>query len=128
MDKALQELPEEGEKRRVMQAPNRAEVWSRSQQPREKAMVGPRFEQTIMLDQVGFSQNVNGRKGEKLMLWWCSLGHWRLSSSFTSNLFAGKRVEPRLVTAVVVHSATPGYILMSTGLRSAGAHTVVCHL
>lgn len=52
MDKALQESPEKGEERRVMQAPNRKEVWSRSQQPREKAMVGPRFEQTIMQDQV----------------------------------------------------------------------------
>ena len=30
----------------VMQAPNRAEVWSRSQRPRSEAMTGPRFEQT----------------------------------------------------------------------------------
>ncbi|GAB1320304.1 hypothetical protein MFIFM68171_10514 [Madurella fahalii] len=30
----------------VSQAPNRAEVWSRSQQPRSTAMTGPRFEQT----------------------------------------------------------------------------------
>lgn len=43
---------EEGEKKRVMQAPNRATVWSRSQQERSKAMVGPRFEQTIMEEQV----------------------------------------------------------------------------
>jgi NADH dehydrogenase (ubiquinone) Fe-S protein 6 len=35
-----------------MQAPNRQGIWSRSQAPREKAMVGPRFEQTIMEDQV----------------------------------------------------------------------------
>ncbi|KAL1586383.1 hypothetical protein WHR41_05167 [Cladosporium halotolerans] len=48
---ALQESPEAGEERRVMQAPNRKGIWSRSQQPREKAMVGPRFEQTIMADQ-----------------------------------------------------------------------------
>lgn len=54
-DKALQEHPSEGEKKRVMQAPNRSTVWSRSQQPREKAMVGPRFEQTIMEDQVWHS-------------------------------------------------------------------------
>ena len=47
-DKPLQEMPEEGERQRVMQAPNRAAVWSRSQQPRERAMSGPRFEQTIM--------------------------------------------------------------------------------
>lgn len=51
-DEALYEDPEEGEKKRVMQAPNREGVWSRSQQPRAKAMVGPRFEQTIMEDQV----------------------------------------------------------------------------
>jgi NADH dehydrogenase (ubiquinone) Fe-S protein 6 len=51
-DAALQETPEEGEEKRVMQAPNRAGIWSRSQQPRAKAMVGPRFEQTIMEDQV----------------------------------------------------------------------------
>ncbi|TKX26820.1 zinc finger domain-containing protein 2 [Elsinoe australis] len=50
-DKVLQESVEEGEKMRVMQAPNRQATWSRSQQPREKAMVGPRFEQTIMEDQ-----------------------------------------------------------------------------
>ncbi|RPA87281.1 hypothetical protein BJ508DRAFT_197949, partial [Ascobolus immersus RN42] len=29
------------------QAPNRETTWSRSQQPRSKAMVGPRFEQTV---------------------------------------------------------------------------------
>jgi NADH dehydrogenase (ubiquinone) Fe-S protein 6 len=51
-DAALVEDPAEGEAKRVMQAPNRAKPWSRSQQPREKAMVGPRFEQTIMEDQV----------------------------------------------------------------------------
>ena len=47
-DKPLQEVPEEGESQRQMQAPNRNEVWSRSQQPRDRAMSGPRFEQTIM--------------------------------------------------------------------------------
>ncbi|KAL2188480.1 hypothetical protein L209DRAFT_751436 [Thermothelomyces heterothallicus CBS 203.75] len=30
----------------VAQAPNRAEIWSRSQRPRAQAMTGPRFEQT----------------------------------------------------------------------------------
>ncbi len=49
----LQELPDEGEERRKLQAPNRKDVWSRSQQPRERAMTGPRFEQTIMEKQVG---------------------------------------------------------------------------
>ncbi len=47
-DAPLQENVEDAEKLRVMQAPNRATVWSRSQNPRAKAMTGPRFEQTIM--------------------------------------------------------------------------------
>ncbi|KAA6409028.1 MAG: NADH-ubiquinone oxidoreductase [Lasallia pustulata] len=47
-DGDLQELPEDAERQRVMQAPNRKGVWSRSQQPRERAMSGPRFEQTLM--------------------------------------------------------------------------------
>jgi NADH dehydrogenase (ubiquinone) Fe-S protein 6 len=37
---------------RVMQAPNRAGTWTRSQQAREKAMTGPRFEQMVIEDQV----------------------------------------------------------------------------
>ena len=51
-DRPLQELPEASERQRVMQAPNREGPWSRSQQPRERAMSGPRFEQTIMEYQV----------------------------------------------------------------------------
>jgi hypothetical protein len=54
-DKVLVESVEEAEKMRTLQAPNRKGIWSRSQQPREKAMVGPRFEQTIMEDQVRLS-------------------------------------------------------------------------
>lgn len=53
-DRPLQEMPEDSERQRVMQAPNRKETWSRSQQPRERAMSGPRFEQTIMEYQVRF--------------------------------------------------------------------------
>ncbi|KAH0564958.1 hypothetical protein GP486_001652 [Trichoglossum hirsutum] len=49
-----QELPDEREQRIALQAPNRTRTWSRSQQPRSKAMVGPRFEQTIMEDQVRY--------------------------------------------------------------------------
>lgn len=52
-DKVLQESTEDAEQKRVMQAPNRETVWSKSQKPRSEAMVGPRFEQTIMEDQVG---------------------------------------------------------------------------
>lgn len=51
-DAPLQENTADAEKLRVMQAPNRAAVWSRSQNPRSKAMSGPRFEQTIMELQV----------------------------------------------------------------------------
>ncbi|KAI6869567.1 NADH-ubiquinone oxidoreductase, partial [Hortaea werneckii] len=50
-DQVLQESTEDAEQKRVMQAPNRETVWSRSQKPRSEAMVGPRFEQTIMEDQ-----------------------------------------------------------------------------
>ena len=59
-DKVLQESVEAGEQMRTMQAPNRKGIWSRSQQPREKAMVGPRFEQTIMEDQVRFGRAREG--------------------------------------------------------------------
>jgi len=46
------ESVEDAEYKRSMQAPNRKGIWSRSQMPREKAMVGPRFEQMIVEDQV----------------------------------------------------------------------------
>ncbi|KAI5864462.1 zinc-finger domain-containing protein [Durotheca rogersii] len=36
----------ENEERGLKQAPNRKEIWSRSQKPRAAAMSGPRFEQT----------------------------------------------------------------------------------
>jgi NADH dehydrogenase (ubiquinone) Fe-S protein 6 len=51
-DGVLQESAQEGERQRQLQAPNRSTIWSRSQQPRDKAMTGPRFEQTIMEHQV----------------------------------------------------------------------------
>lgn len=51
-DAPLQENAADAEKFRIQQAPNRATVWSRSQNPRAKAMSGPRFEQTIMELQV----------------------------------------------------------------------------
>ena len=52
MDKILVESVEKAEQLRTLQSPNRKSIWSRSQQPREKAMSGPRFEQTILEDQV----------------------------------------------------------------------------
>lgn len=51
-DKPYQELVAAGEKARQLQSPNRATTWSRNQQPRELAMTGPRFEQTIIEEQV----------------------------------------------------------------------------
>lgn len=51
-DNPLIEKATEAEKMRVMQAPNRSTVWSKSQMPRELAMQGPRFEQTIIEVQV----------------------------------------------------------------------------
>jgi NADH dehydrogenase (ubiquinone) Fe-S protein 6 len=51
-DAPLQEMVPEAEKMRTLQAPNRAKPWSRSQMPRELAMTGPRFEQTIIEAQV----------------------------------------------------------------------------
>ncbi|KAF2125495.1 NADH-ubiquinone oxidoreductase [Dothidotthia symphoricarpi CBS 119687] len=50
-DKVLQESVQKGEQLRTEQAPNRKGIWSRSQNPREVAMSGPRFEQSIMEDQ-----------------------------------------------------------------------------
>jgi NADH dehydrogenase (ubiquinone) Fe-S protein 6 len=64
-DKVLQEDVATGEKLRTMQAPNYKGIWSRSQQPREIAMSGPRFEQSIMEDQV------RGEEIERLG-WWKS--------------------------------------------------------
>jgi hypothetical protein len=54
-DGRLAETPEAGERSRELQAPNRASTWAKNQAPREEAMTGPRFEQTIMELQVGFS-------------------------------------------------------------------------
>ena len=51
-DASLQEDPVKAEGIRSLQAPNRANTWAASQQPRSAAMVGPRFEQTIMETQV----------------------------------------------------------------------------
>ena len=62
-DVPLQEMPEDSERQRVMQAPNRLDPWSRSQQPRERAMSGPRFEQTIMEYQVRFSKDTSRTLG-----------------------------------------------------------------
>ena len=56
-------LTEDAQIKPIEQAPNRAEVWSRSQKPRSKAMTGPRFEQT------DFSVQVSGRLYETRENW-----------------------------------------------------------
>lgn len=73
-DRPLQELPEDSERQRVMQAPNREWPWSRSQQPRERAMSGPRFEQTIMEYQVHSIETGDFLRSNMLVLWkWLTL-------------------------------------------------------
>lgn len=57
-DGSLSEDPVVAERIRTMQAPNRSSTWAASQQPREEAMVGPRFEQTIMQTQVGATPDI----------------------------------------------------------------------
>ena len=64
-DAPLKEEPEAGERSRHLQAPNRANTWAASQAPREKAMTGPRFEQTIM------EYQVCNYIGYKLSELWC---------------------------------------------------------
>jgi NADH dehydrogenase (ubiquinone) Fe-S protein 6 len=51
-DQPLQEFVNKAKESITMQAPNRSTIWSRSQNPRSKAMSGPRFEQTITKHQV----------------------------------------------------------------------------
>lgn len=53
-DSSLQEAPEQARRDLENQAPNRSATWARSQQSREKAMTGPRFEQTMMEYQVRY--------------------------------------------------------------------------
>ena len=67
-DEPMQEMPEESEKQRQMQAPNRAGVWSRSQESRERAMSGPRFEQTMMQFQVRVTISGRAQKLGREML------------------------------------------------------------
>lgn len=52
IDAKLVEKPAEAEQNRQLQAPNRGSTWAANQRPREEAMTGPRFEQTIMQLQV----------------------------------------------------------------------------
>ncbi|PGH03975.1 hypothetical protein AJ79_07207 [Helicocarpus griseus UAMH5409] len=47
-DAEIQETTEAARRNLAKQAPNRTAIWAKSQQPREKAMTGPRFEQTML--------------------------------------------------------------------------------
>lgn len=67
MENTYVENPALGEQIRSMQAPNRSTTWAASQQPREKAMTGPRFEQTIMETQV--CRAIPRSKLEPLAIW-----------------------------------------------------------
>lgn len=53
-----------GQPTEVMQAPNRSGIWARSQQPRSKAMTGPRFEQTDFSLQVSATSGKETAEGE----------------------------------------------------------------
>lgn len=64
MGAEISETLQEGEKARSLQAPNRKETWSKSQQKREIAMSGPRFEHTIFELQVCDSTVGNEKDGQ----------------------------------------------------------------
>lgn len=71
MGAEISETLQEGEKARSLQAPNRKDTWSKSQQKREIAMSGPRFEHTIFELQVCKHQErrpieLREMKGEEL--------------------------------------------------------------
>jgi hypothetical protein len=123
-DAPLQEMEPEAEKKRELQAPNRSGVWSRNQQPRELAMTGPRFEQTIMETQVRvhlYRKWVGDTHG--------SISHDRsqLSNSFTNSPSDGWKEGLWPVTAVEGHWVIPRSSSTSTSHKSASAHIVVYH-
>ena len=64
MGAEISETLQEGEKARSLQAPNRKETWSKSQQKREIAMSGPRFEHTIFELQVCDSTIRSEKEGQ----------------------------------------------------------------
>ena len=76
-DQVLQESMQDAEELRTTQAPNYKGIWSRSQNPRAVAMSGPRFEQTIMADQVCFGSA--GRCGGDM-----KIGHYVVPREGTS--------------------------------------------
>ncbi len=76
-----------GQPTETMQAPNRHDIWARSQQPRSKAMVGPRFEQTDLSLQVRAEQSD------------CLRVHGLLIPSTAATLF-GNGARPQAACAV----------------------------
>ena len=129
-DMPLQEMPEDSERQRQMQAPNRKGVWSRSQAERAQAMSGPRFEQTIMEYQVrlrilsvgflvgvvwGLGGGVLGETGRGRLVWlgrregetaWLVKRALRLigCNNFAATTLGGNRAHPQ-TTRPVDHGA-----------------------
>lgn len=129
-DAPLREEPEAGERNRQLQAPNRATTWAASQQPREKAMTGPRFEQTIMELQV--CSELSGRNSFDYQRMECianmdssSLNPWPPSNLFTSSPCAGPTRESSAVTVAAAHWVTPVSSSTLTSPRSPPAATAV---
>lgn len=96
---ALQETAGTVAETGVMQAPNRAAIWSRSQRPRTTAMTGPRFEQTVMENQVFTHLRYQQAHTSTvcnclldLLLKYSSHNLKQLSSSSTGSPFAGHMI------------------------------------
>ena len=144
----LQEDPEVGERIRSLQAPNRANTWAASQQPREQAMTGPRFEQTIMGLQVSLFFAFASSTQVYAAVFFCTLDRSQLSigcihmltsllsspnptlplSSSTDSLSAGRRSMSSDATAAVVPWAIPKSTSTPTSPRLRPVVTAVCPL
>lgn len=129
----------------VKQAPNRAEIWSRSQKPRSEAMTGPRFEQTNfdlqvsygLLSRNGSLCNRNSQTNIrdktrytnilKLLLTQVakySLNHGPPWSSSTSSLSSGCTSVLSHAMVVVALPVIPKFTSTPTSLRLPPATTV----
>ncbi|KAI9880055.1 MAG: hypothetical protein M1830_005787 [Pleopsidium flavum] len=133
-DAPLQEMPEDSERQRTMQAPNRKGVWSRSQAPREVAMSGPRFEQTIMEHQVrgvlpgsGFGKAVRDVGNGLILYGRFSRNRGLRLILYTNNRFGGRRIEWYLAMVVGDRWVIRESSSTSTNRRSVGAHIAAFH-
>lgn len=146
-DAPVQEYVDEAEKFRVMQAPNRRDVWSRSQNPRANAMSGPRFEQTLITFQViipwcpvrprtsepSLTVTLNSfkvnccLKRAKLTCLNSPLPSPRLSLSISS-LSDGVTKKSLNVMVAADLWAILGFLSMLISQKYAPVHTAVCHM